>query len=872
MASTPLVDTTRHDACASDLCKQTWADDANTQVETIDSITVSHGLLLNHLDSTVLLGFLAYNSPHQTILHFLVKKAMIVQHAPTALIFKSAVGLLGHYAFANSDAQTAVKGRHVPVARHVETPLYRAVQEHLAMLSNDAVTLVVGGPSGGGKTFALVSQASPVSQTAGSAPATRSGLDVIAAYLRPTESVIDDANLLGLDQPTRDAAVLKWLVNRLADGYTIPTQTFVHMSKLPSDAPLRVLVIVDEMGAFRLATRALCRLEGADVRRELEAKVKHKLANVHFFIAVAGTGIGSAEEDTAPDTNKPFVTIGSESSSFRFLSAFDGAPCEDAYAALRANLEIFWSQVGPSMPAVKCEKHLHPLVRAFASENARMAAIVGAEISKNINGSAFPDQDLSLIFRMIDQSSFLTAATLRFKQLNGLESVAFDELWGLLVKAVRMHFFPHALTRGSKAFEVRYGLVVGRSLLSKASTEAKASSEVPIGYSPVGLPSVSVMLLAQMMGVPALTKSIVSGMALEEYALSALFLIACAACDSELFRLALDYQGGVLVPLKDDAVLPKSTDNTLVSIVYDLSRDAVPEPATPDGANEGAAEVVESRLVSEVSRVLEALGPMRCTNKSYTYVAALRSYDKASSADIILFIDAELFLFQCKDTRIKVYGAERELRKMGAEETTNRTSRATLVGLVRAWHKATGVRVTAVHMCFLTPNAVGVALRSFPSAGKSIECVGASGEKWRAVIGAKVRCVSVSELRFLRFDADRARAPPYASGVLPESLFVKSEVITPPQKDAPPSVKRASEEGQSQADALEASYELAEGRGGRRVEGPRRSVPLSLIISLAAQEEEKCEGATAGVAEREEDDNPNGRQAQDPPQPWWRWW
>ena len=650
-----------------------------------------------------------------------------------------------------------LNGRHVKVGGNaVETHLKTKIKKHLTTKSPD-VTIIVGGPSGSGKTHSVLAQSSKDERT------------IVAYFLASDEDRIEQV-VKNLNPDKRDERVLQWLVDRLhrvlkASGTTVlDAMDKIEPKKIDDQlVGLRFLISFDEMGEWPTVVRALSSLTGTAIKNALaiEYGKPGSFANVDFFTAAVGTGIGSSSADFTEVRFKE--SIGTMGKLFEYHDPYD-TPAANDEKHKAGNLEIFARSFADSKVNVEeLKKRMHPTFRAFVEGNARMAAILGKFLMPIKDICDEPEELLAAL----DLTQVPMPALLEFKEKNGLQRLRWAQLWGLLIKALRMHFFPWAPTVGSKMMEANFGLVLNRWRF-----EDKCATPPPPGYSQITLPPFTVYLLSMFSGNKVDTQSLVSGAALEDYAFAVLFMIACAACDEELFLTALRYKDGEMMPLHDVrlkegsgnsaspkfTITPPTCVKKLCCRMRDMARDEPSEGTTSKTDIAG--------LMKETLPDLEAQRGSRARD-TVEYVAAFRSPDKSGFADVFICIGRSLFLIQCKDyadpNEIGDDMVDEERLKMGwfGRWTKKSTSRDTIATIIKNWYATTGLKINKVHRCFVTPSkrtkkASQTAQQSF-----FVEMVeGSSKVKWEVVLMSDELWVSVDQIRFHSFEKNRTRVPP----------------------------------------------------------------------------------------------------------------
>lgn len=478
----------------------------------------------------------------------------------------------------------------------------------------------------------------------------------------------------------RDKKMLDRLVKILRT--IIPSQILKIMSNkenewLPTEK-LNVVVALDEMGnsEFAEAVRAMCSLTGSHVRDDINLSWTKDHITVH--LAVVGTGLGSGEAPVGSASSKYKVLFANENDErdnetifgHHFLSAkgmISIKPNDDKSKLL--------GEKRPRFPAERVDVKdtdfysaltnlLSPLLQALIRSNSRMAAIIGHKLFYAMKAFNYP-LDLEKIIDFADLDSLFYEAAVHFKILNGLDKVSFDDIWELLVFSLRLHYFPlgkyHNIS--VKKLQVKFGLVVDRMKWGESD----------FGSSRYELPTFTILLLAKLSGVKVVTKSLISGASFEEYVLAVVHLLACAAGNVAWFRLALlgSAGEGELEPLnyhcaagenwpyehkvdKKKNDLPAQDKHCQVSFAQDLSDLKVGK---------------ETGIPGLVADILKKKMPLGRKSK-HNYIASFRSPDKAMFADVFVFVEDELFLFQCKDHQDSnwLFNVHYERWKMGATD------------------------------------------------------------------------------------------------------------------------------------------------------------------------------------------------------------
>lgn len=471
----------------------------------------------------------------------------------------------------------------------------------------------------------------------------------------------------------RDENMLKLLVTIIKES--IPEQVLRVMSNEEEWQPgekLHVVVALDEMGdaKFAEAVRAMCSLSGSDLRDNDELNWAKKYINVH--LAVVGTGLGSGTAPVGSTPTKYQVIFASQNDEkdnekifgHHFLNAQEtimGKPDGGTSRKCGKKRPAERDKVVPEVYYKALVNKLSPLLQALVRGNSRMAAIIGYKLYEALSVFENPN-DFQRLIDFADLDSLFYGAALRFKSLNSLETVSFNGIWELLVFSLRLHYFPLGPYDkiNVKMLQVRFGLVVDKMEWGK--TDFTPS---PSRYE---LPAFSVLLLAKLTGIKEVTKSLTSGASFEEYVFAVVHLLACAAGNANWFRLALLGHGGQgeLEPLHYHCVSKK---NWPYANKISMMKECLPAP-------DKHLQVSFSQDLSDWKNgipelVATALTKMKKeSNDTHHHIASFRSPDKATFADVFVFIEDELFLFQCKDHRKNdwLYGVHHERWKMGATD------------------------------------------------------------------------------------------------------------------------------------------------------------------------------------------------------------
>ena len=537
----------------------------------------------------------------------------------------------------------------------------------------DELTHVIYGPSGSGKTTSVVALSRPAERA------------IVAYLLMPSLAVwkYEDKSktptafgesISGKDVEHRNAEVLRLVVNELCA--TIPHEALRRLSLIPE--PFNLIIFIDELGgeAFMPAVRGLCAQSGKTMKDTLCKRFTNMkeidLSGITFRLCIAGSGIGTHGDGTT----------GSLPNSFRLIQAYSGAFIADDNTSgekdemerhEKTNRKVFALCSGIGEDAIeKLGNTLNPFLWRMISQNMRMAAILGAQLWVQL-GAVVSKENIVDVLCRLDLTHFLAPAYLKFKRLNGLSDVLLSDAHELLLKVLRMHWFPHAHTVGADRMQSEYGLIVDRARVGDESAT----------YSPCAFPFFTTGLLSMLWGCPVVTRSLTSGAALEEYECIVLHMLACAANDESLFLMALRHNKGRLVPMCDVRPAPK-TRPTSANNDDDNANTPMPAfqhlPASKDRSFEAFIHQMEfrddsneantSRYIDKIlSSWLELLERFKSKDSSVYHVASLRSYDKAPFADSSLFAGSMAFFKQDKDFIAGYKGEkiEEERRKMGGD-------------------------------------------------------------------------------------------------------------------------------------------------------------------------------------------------------------
>ena len=713
------------------------------------------------------------------------------------VIFNAAQSLGSTKVFASAGHFEKTKNRHVPTPAAISTPIVRQLLAYLASDTSVNVTAVVGGPSGSGKTFGVVALSSLehhriVVNIQTEQTTIVSGVkEVLAEEHRDMEA----------RKKARDDLVLD-LVASCIDA-AVPPEACEAMKTLPVDGPkLKVIVCLDEVGPYSDVVRALCSLTGERLRLKVMSLWKADRLHIDFYIVAAGTGIGFSKGFTP--TNDNGATLASGASDYAYFST------ESSNTFEGTNLEIFRSHLLPEdkkeasrssrseetsnaaasrespdeISLTSLKERVNPLLLRLVCGNARLASCAGELISQSLKG-AFSQDDVNKMLLRIDLGTFIGPAIMKFKSLNALTSVAADDLFEYLLKAVKMHYYPYAAdAAAAHKFESRYGLVQNLTLAKRSPTQ-----------SPIRLPPFSIFLLSEMVGIEDLTRSIVIGESLAAYVFSVFSLLAFCAGSSGAFAKALGYDSGLMRSFgpSDGEVSDEHADETvrraveLCPLMHDMSRKYMYEnasdltenatmPTQATAASTAVGYTSSTRIAEAVKERLEAHKAYHKAEKggSSAHVAFFRSPDKAAFADVFGLIGDTVFFFGVKDVASAAsVNADVERWKMGAADANHYADlgkkaahcpRAIIGAIAKAWKDLTDIPLRHVRPYFvfsLNRCATDMAKRlASCMADATIALDDSTATLHRA------QAVSIEDIEFLRFSrSEKAPAPELAKHI-----------------------------------------------------------------------------------------------------------
>ena len=709
------------------------------------------------------------NDNPQDLIHNLLSGLKPNEAAPQSLVgqlFSYASKLFDmfseHRVFISANAREVFMYRYVGVQKLMGTPLSQELWKKVR--SDLPKTIVIAGTSGSGKTCSVLALS-------------RESLEdgVIVAYFIisffkwkgcTTEFTEFGARVAAAaNAAERNGLVLAEVARCLIA--LVPDEAFAVMDTMTK--PFRFVLFIDEMGGEKAqaGVRALCDIDSREIKAELrKSKPGYSLNHITFVLCVAGTGIGVA--DDAP--------TGSHPKAFEVMFPPECHGDNGAEANEEFNRKMFAAAVGiPESKTREVERMrdvIHPFVWRMISENARFAAILGSEAGTALQRLTL--QNPTTFLQRIDLTQFLGPAIFKFKSLNALQSLALNKSMEVLLKVLRLQWFPHSLTADSGRMDAKYGLIIDRAQLGLDDP-----------YSPKVFPFFTTGLLALLSGSPVIARSLISGAPLEGYMTIVMHMLACAANDEDLLLMALKHNdGGSLVPMKDarlketdpaasssgaGAFLPAQADRDFRCTVHEMNRKG-------DG------------IVKFVEKILsDTFGSVR--QKDGLFIATFSSYDKAPFADAFTFMGSRFFLFESKDSTngLPETVVDNELPKLGGAGR----SRQTLQLLVAAWFIATGVRITCIHRVFVTstPTVLSGTQRTMKRPARPLK-VQFGNEDSKVIIDEEVHFVSIDKIRFLPFDAVRDRVTPPFFGA-PEAEAMRLTKT----KDPTPQILKAQEAG-----------------------------------------------------------------------------
>eukprot|EP00744_Colponema_vietnamica_P019979 GILI01028329.1.p1 GENE.GILI01028329.1~~GILI01028329.1.p1 ORF type:complete len:800 (+),score=86.95 GILI01028329.1:111-2402(+) len=499
-------------------------------------------------------------------------------------------------------------------------------------------TIVIGGPSGTGKTCMALGLGLKQDMVVVYGSAGRWFMELKDIDLK--EDIRAQKHTLTAEEvkerlAARNTDMLDLLVRVVTASVPANVRSAMQCEERWGAHKVRVVVVMDEMGnaEFSEAVSAMCALTGSDLCKAMEWPSN----KVTVHLVVVGTGLGSGE-----------VPVGSTQENYKVLFSHNFS------MAVNDN-ELIFGALFPNAGSnsIALAKYHNGLVNMLPANlqlsirtNSRMGAILSHEIYKTMK--ALCTEDPKVIFGMDELESLYYGAACTFKRLNALEKVTLDGIWELLIMCTRVHYFPncryHHRETVRKLLEVRCGLLV-----DNMTWDAKDYTPSPRYH----LPTFSVLLLARLGCIKVVTQSAADGATFEQYVHGVLHLLACASMDASYFRAALlgPSGDGALEPLhyhvpEGDAwpyakrleckrqVLPTTPSITLnrslVSLSRDLSEIAGTDISCLVATAMGQASTAESWKSPRASRV-----------------ASFRSPRSSQFADVMVFIGDELFLIQC---------------------------------------------------------------------------------------------------------------------------------------------------------------------------------------------------------------------------------
>lgn len=554
-------------------------------------------------------------------------------------------------------------------------------------------TVLLAGPSGSGKTMAVLSLAADQPKS--------DSLLWAVVYATPLSF---KEQLKNIQQPkkapdqdfikTRNSdteILLSLIVEQL-----VPSEQLRDMRELKENQDLQLVIALDEMGSYSNVVRAMC---SVDFKKGLHKRLKLS-PSVTVHLVAAGTGVGG--DDTKPgslDTNyRIMYTDGDDDDESN--NKDKGKESETkAFISKKDNVSVFNTHLNLKIQVSEKDLSGFPKqLRDAIYGNARTAAILGRDIRAALLLTFGTDAPRAL-FR-VDLQPFVGPAIFTYKSKNGMCSLNIEQLDMLRVGAVRASFFPHAPCLYKKEMEIKYGLIVDKYKWELKEDDGKERFDLERhSYSRYHVPEFTSIALATLTGCAPVTKSVASGAAFEEYLLAVLHLIACAASCTELFDIVL--AKGALAPLNEYMPdldsgpfasrtiglkeLPPSKPER-IHIVKDLTfnsksdvTDQDKEETTEKKAKRGVAtmdkddarayfDAFKAKLVGAVRASLEPLKRQIEINSTFLCrVATFRCPPQAPFADVFLFVDDTLYLFQAKDHKggYNFEGYDLERWKMG---------------------------------------------------------------------------------------------------------------------------------------------------------------------------------------------------------------
>ena len=554
---------------------------------------------------------------------------------------------------------------------------------------------VVAGPSGSGKTVSVVSLSSHFQ---------------IVVYILPCRAISNEG-LRKISAPISDeyfkkearrAYVLEYVAQRVHSA--VPSAVREAMIQMPRDGSrLEVVVFLDDMGHCTHAVKALCAMTGRCVKDKLVRLWGTKLPQVDFHLVVAGTGIGWSDKFYSSDYES---LIGSQYTKGTFLSTES-----EIGTHKEINLAIFLSHFPtvspPQITLDSLRNNVDPLFLLFILGNARFASCAGRYLAKSIGG-AFDRSETKEVLLGIDLGLCLLPIAFDYWAQSPLKEVAPDALFEHLLQAVRMHYFPFAVdASAAHDFEVRTGLVQNLTLVRGWFEKTSGKKK-----SPIRLPSFSIALLSQLLGLSVVSRSVVSGERLETAVFGAFFLLACCSGGSDVFTAMLE--PGVMGPMLEDDLTFGPIASLDSAFMYDFSSWRAEEcDSCEDLAEDYRAK---QRLGTSIA---DAVKMTMLERRLPTRVAVFRSPDEAAFADLFILMGDTMYLLRVRDvTSVSSFDVNVDRWKMGAVDAnakkaaehyphmgaeTVRRPRGIIKAIAEAWTDITNVPVTHVRPYIVLP-------------------------------------------------------------------------------------------------------------------------------------------------------------------------